>query len=253
MHYCAEQFENDGRPVSTIVKGVKRAMAGEYSRELSAKVFAGQCRLIELGYRQGGPAGLRAAPHAHRPARASRRASSAAASRRACRPTASSSCPARTKRRRSSAEIYRLFVDEGRLEREIAEILNARGCLTDLGRPWTRGTVHQVLTNEKYIGNNVYNRVSFKLKKKRVANPPEMWVRADGVFEAIVDPGVFYTAQGIMRERYRRLSDADMLARLKALVERHGCLSGIIIDETESMPSSAAYRSRFGSLLRAYS
>ena len=55
--YCAEQFENDGSPVSTIVKGVKRAMAGEYSRELSTKVFAGQCRLIELGYRQGGPAG----------------------------------------------------------------------------------------------------------------------------------------------------------------------------------------------------
>jgi hypothetical protein len=52
--YCAEQFENDGSPVSTIVKGVKRAMAGEYSRELSAKVFAGQCRLIERGFRQGG-------------------------------------------------------------------------------------------------------------------------------------------------------------------------------------------------------
>ena len=55
--YVAEQFENDGSPVSTIVKGVKRAMAGEYSRELSAKVFAGQCRLIEMGFRQGGPAG----------------------------------------------------------------------------------------------------------------------------------------------------------------------------------------------------
>ena len=58
VHYCAEQFDNDGSPVSTIVKGVKRAMAGEYSRELSAKVFAGQCRLIELGYRQGGMAGF---------------------------------------------------------------------------------------------------------------------------------------------------------------------------------------------------
>src|SRR5947209_18657750 len=57
VRYCAEQFENDGSPVSTIVKGVKRAMAGEYSRELSVKVFAGQRRLIELGYRQGGPAG----------------------------------------------------------------------------------------------------------------------------------------------------------------------------------------------------
>ena len=32
-------------------------MAGEYSRELSVKVFAGQCRLVELGYRQGGAAG----------------------------------------------------------------------------------------------------------------------------------------------------------------------------------------------------
>jgi DNA invertase Pin-like site-specific DNA recombinase len=58
VQYCAEQFENDGSPVSTIVKGVKRAMAGEYSRELSVKVFAGQCRLIELGFRQGGPAGF---------------------------------------------------------------------------------------------------------------------------------------------------------------------------------------------------
>src|SRR5271165_3087673 len=57
VQYCAEQFENDGSPVSTIVKGVKRAMAGEYSPELSAKVFAGQCRLIELGFRQGGAPG----------------------------------------------------------------------------------------------------------------------------------------------------------------------------------------------------
>jgi DNA invertase Pin-like site-specific DNA recombinase len=57
VQYCAEQFQNDGSPVSTIVKGVKRAMAGEYSRELSVKVFTGQCRLIELGYRQGGPPG----------------------------------------------------------------------------------------------------------------------------------------------------------------------------------------------------
>src|SRR5882762_10617292 len=58
VHYCAEQFENDGSPISTIVKGVKRAMAGEYSRELSAKVFIGQCRLIELGFRQGGSPGF---------------------------------------------------------------------------------------------------------------------------------------------------------------------------------------------------
>jgi DNA invertase Pin-like site-specific DNA recombinase len=58
VHYCAEQFENDGSLPSSLMKTMKRTMAGEYSRELSVKVFAGQCRLIELGYRQGGPSGF---------------------------------------------------------------------------------------------------------------------------------------------------------------------------------------------------
>src|SRR5438445_11037200 len=57
VHYCAEPFVNDGSLSSTLLKTIKRTMAGEYSRELSVKVFAGQCRLIELGFRQGGLAG----------------------------------------------------------------------------------------------------------------------------------------------------------------------------------------------------
>src|SRR5882724_11562842 len=31
VHYCAEQFENDGSLSATIIKGMKRAMAGEFS------------------------------------------------------------------------------------------------------------------------------------------------------------------------------------------------------------------------------
>ena len=57
VHYCSEQFENDGSIGSNLLKTVKRVMAGKYSRELSVKVFAGQCRLVEHGYRQGGAAG----------------------------------------------------------------------------------------------------------------------------------------------------------------------------------------------------
>src|SRR3989449_7968916 len=58
VHYCAEQFENDGSPMSTVMKSMKRTMAGEYSRELSSKVFQGACRLIQLGFKQGGTAGF---------------------------------------------------------------------------------------------------------------------------------------------------------------------------------------------------
>ena len=103
-----------------------------------------------------------------------------------------------------------------RLESEIADLLNERGITTDLGRPWTRGTVHQVLINEKYIGNNVWNRVSFKLKKKRVRNSPEMWIRADGAFRAIVDRTLFDAAQAIIRERSLQLSNEEMLQRAAA-------------------------------------
>src|SRR5579859_5250373 len=54
IHYCAETFANDGSLPSSIMKALKRAMAGEYSRELGVKVIAGQRRLAELGFKQGG-------------------------------------------------------------------------------------------------------------------------------------------------------------------------------------------------------
>ena len=171
VHYCAEQFDNDGSPVSTIVKGVKRAMAGEYSRELSAKVFAGQCRLIELGYRQGGMAGyglrrMRVDQHGlHQGILQFGEHKSLQTDRVIL-------VPGPQEEVETVRWMYHQFVDRGKMESEIAALLNERGIVTDLGRPWSRGSVHQVLTNEKYIGNNIYNRRSFKLKKKRVENSP---------------------------------------------------------------------------------
>ena len=55
--YCAEQFDNDGSLISHIMKNIKRVMAAEFSRELSAKVHAGQSRLVRLGFKMGGPVG----------------------------------------------------------------------------------------------------------------------------------------------------------------------------------------------------
>jgi len=251
VQYVAEQFENDGSPVSTIVKGVKRAMAGEYSRELSGKVFAGQCRLIELGFRQGGPAGygLRRilVDEQRNPKGMLSRGEHKSLQTDRVVLVAGPDEEVETVR-----WIYSAFTEEGLQEAAIAHRLNQKGLMTDLEREWTRGVVHGILTNEKYIGNNVFNRKSFKLKKRRVVNTPDMWVRADGVFEAIIEPRYFYTAQGIIRERSRKFTNEEMLAKLRALQERQGWLSGILIDEMEDMPSSSAYAHRFGGLTQAY-
>jgi DNA invertase Pin-like site-specific DNA recombinase len=251
VHYCAEQFENDGSISATIIKSVKRAMAGEYSRELSVKVFAGQCRLVRLGYRQGGPAGYglqrrlldeHGAPKGelHRGEQKSLQTDRVVLA------------PGPPEEVEIVRRLYRMFVVQQRSECEIAAILNREGLSTDTGRPWTRGTVHQILTNEKYIGNNVFNRVSNKLKARRVVNAPDMWVRAEHAFPAVVEPDFFEAAQRIIRERSRRFSDQELLDRLAALLAEKGWLSGLVIDEVEDMPSSSIFRHRFGTLLRAY-
>jgi DNA invertase Pin-like site-specific DNA recombinase len=56
--YCAEPFENDGSALASMVKSMKRTMAAEYSRELSAKVFEAQRRFATQGYKMGGSVGF---------------------------------------------------------------------------------------------------------------------------------------------------------------------------------------------------
>ncbi|NUT76878.1 recombinase family protein [Pseudomonas sp. C1C7] len=252
VQYCAEQFINDGSPVSNIVKSVKRMMAGEYSRELSVKVFAGQSRLIELGYRQGGMAGFGLRRQLI-DSNGSPKNELSIGEHKSIQTDRVILVPGPPGEVEMVLNIYRLFVEEGRSEREIAEWLNAQGVLTDRERMWSRGTVHQVLINEKYIGNNVWNHNSFKLKQARTQNPPEEWVRANAAFRPIVSTILFQAAQSIILTRSYRMPDDEMLSVLRSIYERRGFLSGLVIDEAEGCPSSSAYQSRFGSLLRCYS
>ncbi len=251
VHYCAEQFENDGTPSSTIIKTVKRAMAGEYSRELSSKVFQGACRLIQLGFKQGGTAGfgLRRMLVDHT---GQQKGLLKMGEHKSIQTDRVILVPGPDEEIATVRWMYEAFVKESRSEWEIAKVLNERGILTDFARPWTRGTVHEVLTNEKYIGNNLYHRTSCKLKQKHIENPPEKWIRADNAFVGIIDSTLFLAAQGIILTRSRKWSDEEMLEKLRGILTQHGRISGILIDEADDLPSSSAFRNRFGSLVSAY-
>jgi len=251
VHYCAEQFENDGSPVSTIVKGVKRAMAGEYSRELSSKVFQGACRLIQLGYKQGGAAGF-GLRRMLVDQSGQQKATLKIGEQKSLQTDRVVLVPGPEEEVKVVRWMYHSFLTDCKTESEIAALLNAQGTLTDFGRAWTRGTVHQVLTNEKYIGNNVYHRTSFKLKKKHVSNPPDRWIRADGAFQGIIAPELFVKAREIILARSVKLTNEEMLDKLRAVLTQHGRISGILIDEAPDLPSSTAFRHRFGTLVSAY-
>lgn len=249
--YCAEQFENDGSPMSTVVKGLKRAMAGEYSRELSQKVFIGQSRLIELGFRQGGPPGFglrrMLIDEAGSPKGILKRGE-----HKSIQTDRVILVPGPVHEIIVVNQIFKDFVENGIPESKIASVLNKKGIHSDMGRDWSTSAIRQLLTNEKYIGHNIWNRQSFKLKQRHVRNEPEHWIRAEGVFEAIVDADLFDAARAIIAQRSKRLSDKEMLDGLRSTLETQGFLPGLVIDEAATLPSSGVYQSRFGSLLRAY-
>ena len=148
--------------------------------------------------------------------------------------------------------VYELFTKTARLKHKSRTILNNDGILTETGRSWTRATIHELLTNEKYIGNNVYNRTSTKLQRPRLINKPEDWVRRNGSYTPVVDPDLFAAAQQIVHDRDRHYTDEELLQLLRDLFKQHGTLSGLIINETDGMPTTSTYRHRFQSLRRAY-
>src|SRR5271155_4146216 len=141
VHYCAEQFENDGSPVSTIIKSIKRTMAGEYSRELSTKVFQGACRLVKLGFRQGGAAGFGLRRVLIDPS-GEKKAMLKMGEQKSIQTDRVVLVAGPDEEVKAVRRIYQEFITDGKIESEIAAGLNAQGIVTDYGRAWNRATVH---------------------------------------------------------------------------------------------------------------
>lgn len=258
VHYCAEPFDNDGSPLATIYKGLKRAAAGDYSRDLSVKVHVGQSRLARLGFRLGGYAGyglrrLLVAQDGTTRCKLETGEWKGIASDRIVL------APGPLEEIETVRSIFSMFVRERRNERQITDALNARGLDNGLGRKWDHNVIGRMLRNEKYVGNLIWNRSSFKLQQVHVKNDPELWIRVDGAIEPIIDQPLFDAAQAIFKSRGRfssagrprDLTNDEMLTALKDLWRKHGYLIRALVDRTVTLPSSTIYDRRFGSLKRA--
>jgi DNA invertase Pin-like site-specific DNA recombinase len=251
IHYCAEQFENDGTLASSILKTLKRGMAGEYSRELSEKVWAGNRRIAELGFHIGGYAGY----GLRRQLVGQDGKLKQILNRRDIKTLQSEHVllvPGPKKEIRVVHRIYKMYIDHGLCEREIAKQLNDEGVAWIGAKPWTRMCIRHILTNPKYIGVSVYNRTSFKLHKTFVHNPRTEWVWRTGAFEPIVTELRFEQARIMAAARVRTIPTQHLLDSLRALLKREGRLSERLIESIKGMPSATTYTNRFGSLRNAY-
>jgi len=248
--YCAEQFDNDGSLLASIMKNIKRVMAAEFSRELSSKVFAGSVRLTHRGFKMGGPTAY-------------------ALQRRLvddqCRPKGILTIGQRKSLLTDHVKLIPGAPDQVEIvnwilheylrhksQATIARELNQRGILNSQGRPWLGKAVGDLLRNEAYIGVLTYNRKSRKLGAKVTRNPRELWIRKENAIEPIVHRDAFRRAQKIMGEGRVSIPEEEMLLRLRKVLMKKGRLSKTIINSSPGLPSMSSYLLHFGTLRNIY-
>lgn len=250
VHYCAEQFPNDSSMANTIMKAVKRAMAAEFSRDLSDKVFAGEKHIAELGFKQGGSAGygLRRLMVSSNGTNKRILERGEVKSLQSDRVLLTPGDPIEVALVR---EIFRLVIEEEKSPVEIARELNASG-QTKRGKSWVRQDIYRILTNPKYAGCCVWNRCSRRIGSRRKSLPTSEWVLKAGAFESIVDLRIFQQAQYVLGQRTLSLSNEELLERLRKLLAVNGKLTIQALKKSANVPSQSVYKSRFGSVKHAF-
>lgn len=250
VNYCAEVFANDGSMPSSIMKTLKRVMAGEYSRELGVKVVAGQKHLAEAGFKQGGVPG-----YGYRRLLVSQNREPklllAHGERKSIATDRVTLIRGPVHEVEEVRNIFKKFTVDGWTFKAIARDLNRRQIPSVQNRRWSHSVIADLLRHPKYIGCHVFNRSTMRLGTAPVRLPRSQWIVCPDAHEAIVDAQTFALAQQIIAHRTIRKTNEQLLQDLRLLLTAKGKLSNTIIDETAGMCSARTYYYRFGGLRRA--
>lgn len=247
--YIAEPFANDGTVTSSILKNVKRVMAAEYSREISEKTGRTMRALSRRGYWVGGtpPFAYRRQPVTPR---GRRRPVLQNGERNGVRGDRVILVPGPPEEIALVQRVFRDFI-RGMSELLIARMLNEEGVPAPRGGLWSDKTINGLLRNETYMGSIVRGKRVIRLGVSE-SRPASEWVHKDNAHEAIIPRETFQIVTANLRRRRGPETDEQMLANLRHLWKRHGYLHRNLIGSDEDVHSRAAYRSRFGSIDKAF-
>jgi DNA invertase Pin-like site-specific DNA recombinase len=251
VHYCAEQFANDGTLPSSVLKFLKRMSAADFSRELGVKTFNGKSCLALLGFRMGGTAG-----YGLRRMMISASLTAKQTLERGEYKSLSTDRIVLVPGPRNEVEcvgnIYKLVTQDRLGPTQIARRLNQECIPYVEGRRWNHDRVRRILTNPKYAGCSVWNRTSQRLHTPMVSVAPQHWISKAGAFLSIVSQQTFDNVQTIMRKKRERTSDKELLRALKRLLAAKGRLTQNLIAETRNVASTGTYYTHFGTLRHTY-
>jgi hypothetical protein len=148
--------------------------------------------------------------------------------------------------------IFREYADEKRSLTYIAKRLNDEAVPFVQGGKWTTNTVSHALERPQYMGTHVWGRTTAFLSGPAKKVGCEGWAICPKAFQPIISPELFDRAQKRLSEVTYRLSNQQLLEKLKLLLAKRGSLSARMIDKSRMCPSVRTYVARFGGLLNVY-
>jgi DNA invertase Pin-like site-specific DNA recombinase len=250
LHYCAEQFSNDGTASSSVFKALKRSMASEFSRELGDKVFRGKARLAEMGFWMGGPAG-----YGYRRQIVSENGKRGRVLKDGQQKSLKTDRIILVLGPRKEVEGVRMMFSMAAAGQNCTDIVRALNRMHILihGREWNDVTVLDILMNPKYTGKTIWNRRTARLHTPLRDGDPEQWIGKPRAFPPIVDQHTFDLAQaGIQKIRDSHWSAEKIIARMRRLLKAKGRLSWAIVLEAKGAPCPTTIRNYFGSFCQLY-
>lgn len=245
--YCVEAFENDGSPTSAIIKSVKRAMAAEFSRELSRKVATGMRNLARKGYRTGSSAGFglrRALVDGNgRVVQVMERGEWVSIN--GCRTIL---VPGPAAEVATVRRVFSLFVRGGFQPAQIARLLIEEDRSPPSWVGWNGAVVWNLLRLEKYAGNLVFGRTARRLSTVRSRVPSDQWLNVKDAFEPIISVELFEAARSRIKGSQRTFDEQEILDGLASLYRRYGTINRRLITAQPELPSVTTLRAMFGSV-----
>jgi DNA invertase Pin-like site-specific DNA recombinase len=249
--YCEELLGDYTGPMSGILKNIKRAMAAEYSRELSAKVCQAHWRLAALGFHQGGLVGM-----------GLRRAIVSPdgrilgtledGQRRLGYGDRIRVVPGPEEEIAIVRRAFHAFTVRNLRESKIVDELNKDPSTWLRSKPWTLYKIRRLLTDERYLGTMTFRCYDECFRRKSHPESPSKVIRYEHAFPPIIPVKQFRAAAELIRYRLRKFDDVTLIRMLRSLYEQKGTMSGFVIERSHEMPRYTTYRDRFGTLLRAY-
>jgi DNA invertase Pin-like site-specific DNA recombinase len=245
--YVREPFTNEESSTKSMVKGLKRYMAAEYSRELAAKTKRGQTRVVQRGFQMGSLPCL-----GFRRVAVSKTGRSrvlGAGDRKGIQTERIRWIPGPAREVEAVRAIFESYANSDISLRDLARRLSHEGLLAADGRPITEKRLGNLLECEAYIGHFVWGRFDNSMRRPPTRRPPNNsdFVRAERVLDAMVSLETWKQVQAKRKSRSRPgYTKHDLLESLSAALKRNPAIGSIDL-RGYGCPSEKAYVSAFGS------